>query len=210
VTSERPVGRHLRVAQRVAAALGEAQCLLAGGLAVSAHGYVRATHDVDLVTRLSLSEARVKLDKRGLKTELLGGDIVEGGFACLRGESEDLPFDILPELVPIHWDKAVRIGSKSTVRLRVVGLDDLLALKLKAQGPKDLLDAAMLVLLHPESEAHAKELATAYRALDRFEQVLDHPRTRAQAREEAQLDSRLSRKRGTARTVRATPKRRRR
>jgi predicted kinase len=52
------------------------------------------------------------------------------------------------------------------------------------------MDAAILVLLHPETEARALDLATAYRVLDRFEHWLRDPRTRAQAREEAELERR--------------------
>lgn len=182
--------RFVRVARRVAEALGQQDCLLAGGLAVMAHGFVRATRDVDLITRLSLSEARARLSKGGLETRLLRGDLLAGGFSCLKGECDGLPFDVLPELVPIHWELAPAVEGPAAGGLRAVALEDLLALKLKAQGPKDLMDAAMLVLLHPATEARARELATAYRALDRFELWLEDPRIRAQAREEAELERR--------------------
>jgi len=178
------------VARRIAEALGTEDCLLAGGLAVMAHGFVRATRDVDILTRIPLSEARVRLEASGLATRLLKGDPLEGGFSCLKGECEGLPFDILPQLVPVHWEAAPRVEGRGAGSLRVVPLVDLLALKLKAQGPKDLMDAAILVLLHPETEARALELATAYRVLDRFEHWLSAPRTRAQAREEAEFERR--------------------
>ena len=182
--------RFVRVARRVAEALGQQDCLLAGGLAVMAHGFVRATRDVDLLTRLPLSEARARLSKDGLRTRLLRGDVLDAGFPCLKGECDGLPFDVLPELVPIHWELAPTVEDPTAGGLRAVALEDLLALKLKAQGPKDLMDVAMLVLLHPESAARAKELATAYRALDRFEIWLKDPRIRAQAREESELERR--------------------
>jgi hypothetical protein len=195
----------------VAAALGEDDCLLAGGLAVSVHGYVRATRDVDLITRLPLREARVKLERGGLSTQLLSGDVLEGGFSCLRGECERLPFDVLPQLVPLSWEQAVPLAAQGATALRAVALDDLLALKFKAQGPKDLLDAAILVLLHPDAEPHARELATAYRTLDRFELFLNHPRTRAQARDEARAGARLEgatrRRRAPARQGRKSKRR---
>jgi hypothetical protein len=62
-----------------------------------------------------------------------------------------------------------------------------------AGGPQDLLDAARLVMLHPETEARAQELATAYRARDRFDIWLRDPRIRAQALEEAQRERRAVR-----------------
>ena len=177
--------RFVRVARRIAEALGPDECLLAGGLAVMAYGFVRATRDVDLLTRLPLSEARARLAKRDLPTRLLRGAPLEGGFSFLKGQCDGLPFDVLPQVVPVHWEGAVPVEGRGAGSLRVVALGDLLALKLKAQGPKDLMDAAILVLLHPETEARARELATAYRALDRFELWLSDPQTQAQAREEA-------------------------
>ena len=181
----------MRVARRIAEAIGTDDCLLAGGLAVAAHGFVRGTRDVDLLTRLPLSEARKRLERGGLPTRLLKGTPLEGGFSCLRGECEGLPFDVLPQIVPVHWEAAVPAGAGS---LRIVPLEDLLALKLKAQGAKDLMDAAILVLLHPETEAQALELATAYRALERFEHWLRDPRTQAQAREEASFERQRARR----------------
>jgi hypothetical protein len=186
----------LGVARRVARALGSDDCLLAGGLAVMAHGFVRGTRDVDLLTRLPLREARARLAAGGLPTRLKRGSSLEGGFSCLKGECDGIPFDVLPQLVPIHWDAAPPVETKGEVTLRVVPLGDLLALKLRAQGAKDLMDAAILVLLHPETEARARELAVAYRVLDRFEHWFLDPRTRAQAREEGEREARRSKRPG--------------
>jgi hypothetical protein len=201
----------LRVARRVADALGKEDCLLAGGLAVMAHGFVRATRDVDLLTRLSLKEAQVRLSRGGLATRLHRGDILAGGFSCLKGQCEGLPFDVLPELVPIHWDSAPLVETPSAGGLRVVPLKDLIALKLKAQGAKDLMDAAMLVLLHLELKGQARELATAYGVLEAFETWLDDPRIRAQAREEVDLERRRkvrkpTKKKGTGQSRRTDGK----
>jgi hypothetical protein len=190
----RKPARFVRVARKIAEALGTEDCLLAGGLAVMAHGFVRATRDVDILTRLPLSEARVRLEASGLSTRLLRGDPLGGGFSCLKGECDGLPFDVLPQLVPVHWEAAPRVEGKGAGSLRVVPLVDLLALKLKAQGAKDLMDAAILVLLHPETEALALELATAYRSLERFEHWLRDPRTQAQAREEASFERQRARR----------------
>ena len=55
------------------------------------------------------------------------------------------------------------------------------------------MDAAILVMLHPETEARARDLATAYGVLDEFETSLNHPQMRAQAREEAQREWRAGR-----------------
>lgn len=201
--------RFVRVARKVAEAIGPEECLLAGGLAVMAHGFVRGTRDVDLLTRLPLSEARARLKRGGLPTRLLKGDPLEGGFSCLKGECDGLPFDVLPQLVPVHWEAAVPVRASGAGSLRVVPLVDLLALKLKAQGPKDLMDAAILVLMHPETDPRARELAIAYRVLDRLEHWLDDPRARAQAREELEYEARSSRKSGVGTRAQGRPATRR-
>jgi hypothetical protein len=160
----------------VAGAIGSDDCRLVGGLAVSAYGYVRATKDVGFVARPALAEVKRRLSLNGIEAELHRGDVLEGDFPCLRGSAEGVPFDVLPPLVAVDWERgAVALEGQGT-RLRVVPLDALLALKMKAQGPKDLMDATMLVLLHPEMRTTALELAQSYRVGDRFQMFLDDPR----------------------------------
>lgn len=180
-------------ALKLARLLDPDDCLLVGGLAVGVHGVVRATDDLDFVSRTPLELIRRKLHRAGIETRLVRGDVLEAGFSCLKGEIDSIPFDVLPPLVPIAWDQAVT-AEVAGGTLRVVDLDGLLQLKFRAGGPQDLLDAARLVLLHPQTEARARELATAYRALDRFELWLGDPRIRAQAREEAEREKRRARK----------------
>jgi hypothetical protein len=180
-------------AVRLARLLGPDECVLIGGLAVGVHGYVRATDDLDFISRQTLGFTREKLQEAGIKTRLLRGDVLDGGFSCLKGEIDGIPFDVLPPLVPIDWDRALALDMRGGT-IKVVGLDALLQLKFRAGGPQDLLDAARLVMLHPETEARARELATAYRALDQFETWLNSPRTRAQAKEERELERRRTRK----------------
>lgn len=178
-------GRLTVAAARLARLLDTDECLLIGGLAVGVHGYVRATDDLDFITRQPLSATRVRLRDAGIAVRLLGGDALDGGFDCLKGEIDGIPFDVLPPLVPIDWEAsiAVRVGGAT---LKVVDLDGLLQLKFRAGGPQDLLDVVRLVLLHPAAEVRARELATAYGARDRFEAWLEDPRIRQQAREDAE------------------------
>jgi hypothetical protein len=103
----------------------------------------------------------------------------------------------------------VPVRASGAGSLRVVPLVDLLALKLKAQGSKDLMDAAILVLMHPETDPRARELAIAYRVLDRLEHWLDDPRARAQAREELEYEARSSRKSGVGTRAQGRPATRR-
>jgi hypothetical protein len=176
-------GDMIAAAVRLSRLIGPDECVLIGGLAVGVHGYVRGTDDLDLITRVPLSRTQQLLRAAGIETRILRGDIVEGGFDCLKGELEGIPFDVLPPLVPIAWGDAVTLDVDS-MQVKVVDLDGLLALKFRAAGPQDLLDAVRLVLRHPEHEARARELARAYRTLDRFEVWLKDPRIRAQASEE--------------------------
>jgi hypothetical protein len=194
-------------AVRLARLIGPDECVLIGGLAVGVHGFVRATDDLDFISRLPLERTRARLQQAGIETRLLRGDVLDGGFSCVKGEIAGIPFDVLPPLVPIAWEDALRIDVAGGT-LSVVDLDGLLRLKFRAGGPQDLLDAARLVLLHPDTEARARELATAYRAADKFDGWLKDPRIRAQAREEAELERRraVSKPR---RKPRGKPKRRR-
>ena len=60
---------------RLARLLGPDECVLIGGLAVGVHGYVRATDDLDFISRPSLAETRERLRKAGIETRLLRGDV---------------------------------------------------------------------------------------------------------------------------------------
>ena len=172
---------YLKAAAALIRAIGERHCALAGGLAVWAHGYVRGTRDVDVICGVSLDDAKRLLAARGILAALHRGDVFEGGFSCLKGETAGVPFHILPQLVSVAWESTISLDVAGR-RLRVVPLETLLELKLKAGGPKDLMDVAMLVLLHPEQEKHARQLSVAYRAKDDMARWLDDPRVRAEAR----------------------------
>jgi hypothetical protein len=178
-------------AVRLARLIGPDECVLIGGLAVGVHGFVRATDDLDFIGRQPLELTRSRLRQAGIDTRLLRGDVLDGGFSCVKGEIGGIPFDVLPPLVPIAWEDALRIDVAGGT-LSVVDLDGLLRLKFRAGGPQDLLDAARLVLLHPDTEERARELAMAYRAADRFKVLLKDPRILAQAREQAELERRRS------------------
>lgn len=188
----------MRLSTRLAGILGEDRCLLVGGLAVGAHGYVRATDDIDLVVDCSLAEARRRLAAHGIEAARKRGDPLEGDFPCLKGTLDGVRFDILPPLVPLDWSKATELSTE-TGRLRVVDLEGLLRLKVRAQGVQDLLDVAVLVLRHPEYVERAREIADAYRVRDRFDSFLADPRTVATAEELRRAEE------GTVRPPRPVP-----
>jgi hypothetical protein len=187
---------------RLARLIGDKDCRLAGALAVGAYGFVRATQDVDLVTRLPLEEVRKRLRKGRVGARLHRGDVIEGDFLCLRGVLEGVPFDVIPPHVAVDWERGRVALEGGDVHLRVVPLDALLAFKMKAQGAKDLMDAAMLVLLHPQMRTTALELAQAYRVGDRFRVWLEDTRL---ARDAEAIQAASAR---AARATRRTPRRR--
>ena len=190
---------YIAVARTLLEALAQdARTALAGGVAVAAHGYVRGTRDVDILVAVPLEQAQRRLAAHGIATVLRKGDRLEGDFSCLKGTLAGIPFDVIPQLVPIEWERVVtvRVGDAT---LRVIDLEALLALKLRAGAPKDLLDAAMLTLMHPESRETALNLAARYRQRERLEGLLEDPRNRAAAQES------VSRPTGLAALGAATP-----
>jgi hypothetical protein len=174
---KRPKGPDFeKAALGLARLIGDQDCRLAGALAVAAYGFVRATTGVDLVARLPLAEVARRLRQGRVEARLGRGDITQGDFPCLRGVLDGVPFDVIPPLVAIDWEEGRVVLEGAAVKLRVVPLDALLAFKMKAQGPKDLMDAAMLVLLHPHMRPTALELAKAYRTEDLLRTWLEDAR----------------------------------
>ena len=180
------------VALRLVRVLGADECVLVGGLAVGAHGYVRATGDVDLIVKASLESVRARLKRNGIRASLHRGDPTAGDFPCLKGTLAGVPFDIMPPLVPLDWRRAVRVPMRPEVTLPIVDLGGLIRLKLRAQGPRDLLDVAALVRRHPEELAAAREMSEAYGVADKLEVWLDDPRL------EAEMPARPPRRKRTA------------
>ncbi len=170
----------LRVAARVASILGRQDCLLVGGLAVGSYGYIRATQDVDFVVRGDLAAARKRLLAEGIAAVLVRGDPLEGDFPCVKAMLGGVRVDLLPPLVTLAWDRAVEVPLSKTTAIRVVDLEGLLRLKLKAGGPKDIVDVAALVLRHPAVAAEAAELAKAFGLAEALERWRADPRLRAE------------------------------
>jgi hypothetical protein len=190
-------GRFVKAAARLIKALGEGRCAVAGGIAVNAYGYVRATRDVDIIVAIPLSEARRLLEEHGISVRLLRGNPLDGEFSCLKGvlelgkrAVEAVPFDVLPQLVPFDPWQSVELTVHGE-SMRVVDVDTLIRLKLKAAGPKDLYDIAILVNLEPAWKERAMAFAAADKDLStRLKTFIDDPRAIAQARE-AQSHNRL-------------------
>jgi len=171
----------VRIAHRLAATIDPDSCAVAGAMAVAVYGYVRATADVDLVSRLPLPDVRKQLADHGVKTTLKRGDVREGDFDYLKGFLDGIEFDILPPLVPIDWENAVDVPLGRGETLKFVDLPTLIHLKLRAGGPQDVLDVVMLLQLHPAEVQRARELATAYGLAAQLESFMESPRIKAKA-----------------------------
>jgi hypothetical protein len=128
--------------------------VLVGGLAVGAHGYVRGTRDVDFVVNMKLREAQRRLRDDHIPSTLARVALLEGDITWLRGTVGEVPFDILPAIVPIDWDASIAVPL-GRATLRVVDLEGLLRLKVRAGGPRDLMDVAALVVRHPQRRERA-------------------------------------------------------
>ena len=138
-----------------------ARYLLVGGHAVAAHGYLRATHDVDLVVALDPANARgvisalvelgyrplVPVDpfeyadpERRIAWQTEKGAVV---FQMTTGNPLDLPVDLFIEApfdFAVEYAAACRVELGPDLEIPVVSLVTLLAMKRKAGRPKDLMD----------------------------------------------------------------------
>jgi hypothetical protein len=170
----------VQLALRLAPMLPEQNALI-GALALSAHGYPRATDDVDFVSNAEPPEIQARLAAAGIQSSVRRGDFLEGDIrSCVYGTVDGIRFDVLFPPVPINWSGIVTLpivaGQPS---LRVVDLETLLRLKLKAGGPQDLIDVVQLVRRHPEKQRFALDVAQAYGIKDRLENWLADPRIRS-------------------------------
>lgn len=165
-------------ATRIAATLGD-EGMMVGGMAVSAWGYVRATDDVDFVAKLTAAAVLERLNAAGISARIQKGSVLDGDIEwCIKGRLGDVVFDILPPLVPLDFERAVTVTLGQGNAIRVVDLDGLLRLKLRAGGPQDLLDAAQLLKKHPELLDQIRPVAEAYSQWERLESWLGDPRLR--------------------------------
>ncbi len=147
---------------RIFAALGRhgVDYLTIGAFAVIAHGYVRATADVDLVARqdranlerLAAAFAELHARLRGVDADLLDIDPTDpevlANGASFTLDTDAGPVDYLND-VPGAGDyadlrtRAVEVTAAGVV-VRVVGLDDLIRMKRASGRPQDLRDIANL------------------------------------------------------------------
>lgn len=134
-----------------------------GAFAVIAHGYVRATADVDLVARLDrdnverLAAAFAELNARlrGVDVHLLDIDPTDpdtlASGASFTLDTDAGPIDLLNDVPGARdYDDLRRDAVEAVaagVTVRVVGLDDLIRMKRASGRRQDLTDIANLTTL---------------------------------------------------------------
>jgi len=120
-----------------------------GAMAASVHGIVRASVDADAILALPTHELRHlerQFRQSGLHTELRYGDPDDPIAAVLALTDEhDNRVDFLVGLRgldPAAFSRAFDVPFQGA-KLRVIGLEDFIAMKLFAHGPQDLEDAKL-------------------------------------------------------------------
>jgi hypothetical protein len=148
---------------RVTGALGKARVpyALVGGYAVALHGAVRGTMDIDLVIRLE--EAHFVRTERAMKSigleprlpvtarevyrfreeYIRNRNLIAWSFVNPSDPSELVDIVLTHDLADLSVD-TIRVQGR---RIRVVALDDLIAIKTKSDRPQDREDARALQVL---------------------------------------------------------------
>jgi hypothetical protein len=122
-----------------------------GAVAASVHGAVRASLDADALlslTTASLPALEVKLKKSGLKTELRRGAPDDPIAAVLAvQDSYENRVDLLVGIRGLDagaFERALTVPFGSE-RVRVIGLEDFVAMKIFAGSSQDLNDARRVI-----------------------------------------------------------------
>lgn len=133
------------------------QYAVVGAMAASVYGVVRASMDADAVIALPVHDL-VALEKQlqasGITTELRYGD-PDDPIGAVLGISDSFGNRVdllagLRGLDPAAFERAVVVPFQGE-RLRVVGREDFVAMKLFANGPQDVADAEFAVAAAGES-----------------------------------------------------------
>jgi hypothetical protein len=153
-----------------------------GAFALSAHGAVRGTTDVDALlftTPQHLVKLRAVFDRAGFATELRRGDADDPILGLLvLSDSHNNHVELLGGLRgmdPAISSRTVEVPFRG-VNLRFVGREDLIAMKCFAGEPQDLLDAhsAYRTAQRPVDLDLLRAVTRRFgrRAADNLEQVL--------------------------------------
>lgn len=162
--------------EQIVTALNDASVryLIAGGLAVVAHGYLRFTADVDLIVDLDTDNARRALSALSALGYRPRAPVEMEDFADPKARSRWIQdkgmtvfslyspqhpateIDLFVE-APVDFDSAYRSAMRVEISKDLfttfLGYDELLALKKAAGRPQDLLDIEQLRASHEADKA---------------------------------------------------------
>jgi hypothetical protein len=150
---------------------------LIGGLAVSAWGFPRATQDIDFLVSIpppsTLKAFRKGLEEHGFPTKAVHGAPADPVPCVVRASRGGIPIDML--VVTRKWEEeavqaavSVQLGE---ARIPVVTPEYLIAMKLKAGGPRDLLDARELLSMSEVDMESLRDLARRLRVDRRLDRL---------------------------------------
>jgi hypothetical protein len=130
--------------------------VIIGGVAVSLLGHPRLTADADALLLISLEELPLLLQiAEGVNVTPRLPDVLEfaqqNRVVLLRHQPSGINIDISLGLLPFEIEAVERSSEQQAgnLRLRLPTPEDLIILKAVAHRPKDLLDIAALVDVHP-------------------------------------------------------------
>lgn len=152
--------------------------VLIGGLALAAHGVLRATRDADVLgtaPEFLRKETWASLEKQGVAVTVRRGDVEDPLLGVVRFHREPDPHVDLVVGRERWLDGVLSRRARMTLTgesIPVVSAADLVLLKLDAGGPIDLIDVRLL-LAGPDAPAIRRELETRRGDLPRrFEKPL--------------------------------------
>ncbi|HEY4245179.1 MAG TPA: hypothetical protein VGM88_35425 [Kofleriaceae bacterium] len=181
----------LRLAETVAgiAHAESIDVVVIGAAAAAAHGYIRATTDLDFASAVDpyrdLPRLQQALRATGLHTELSQpepDDPIGGMLRVWELEDEDgdpiRPVEIVNLINPHHIVKLPRADilrdavSIPGSALRYISLPHLVLLKLYAGSRKDLADVVELLVANPEVDASALSALCKHWGLDSIDELV--------------------------------------
>jgi hypothetical protein len=149
-------------AERISAILSsrEVPVLVIGAVALAAHGYVRATFDIDLGVNVAIRDLKIlemHLRSAGFVTALHepDGDDPLGGVIDVTSPSGLIQIVNFGDRFPAVIQDALegeKIQARPDLALRVIPLPQLVVLKLYAGGVKSLADIIELLRRNPEAD----------------------------------------------------------
>ncbi|MBI5058019.1 MAG: nucleotidyltransferase [Nitrospirae bacterium] len=151
--------------------------VLIGGLSVSVWGLPRGTRDVDLLVSLESTNKITAfcraLNAEGFTTELCKGGIADPVPYLIKARKKDVPIDMIIATKKLEEEavlNAVMLDFKG-VKISVISPEYLIVMKLKAGGPRDLLDVKELLQMKALDMESITNLAKRFRADKRLAKI---------------------------------------